>query len=228
MVKTNNKITAKEYKKLFDKINPCLDLLETYVNKSFPLKVKDKYTGRVFERLPNSYLTGKLNKRIERHQIAINSNKLPNSKVSINQLDKLLSIEEPKIPVSRYTHNSKYETYIKYLLEESGIEYTPEKSFEWSKRVTKRGHIGRLRYDFFIPNNILIEYDGAQHYRETNIFKTTLKEQKERDLLKDTLARQHGYVVYRITTRNWEELKKDLTRILYNENLPSSGLEKHP
>lgn len=85
--------------------------------------------------------------------------------------------------------------------------------------MTKRGHIGRFRYDFFVPNNILIEYDGAQHYRETNIFKTILKEQQERDALKDKLAKQNGYVVYRITTRNWEELKKDLISILYKENL---------
>lgn len=114
MARYNKKMTAKEYKKLFYKINPCLDLLETYVNRSFPIKAKDKYSGDVFELLPNSYLTGKLNKRIEMYQIASNYNKHPNtsSKVSFNQLNKLSSIEEPKICVSRYTHNSKYETYI--------------------------------------------------------------------------------------------------------------------
>lgn len=54
-----------------------------------------------------------------------------------------------------------------------------------------------LEYDIFIKNkNILIEYNGEQHYKFIRIFHRRLKrfeDQKTRDALKETLAKANNF-----------------------------------
>lgn len=80
---------------------------------------------------------------------------------------------------------SKGERKIMEILSKNNIAFEKEKVFEWSNLK---------RYDFFLPEqNLLIEYHGSQHYKETNYFAKTLREQRENDRWKENAARAHGY-----------------------------------
>lgn len=63
------------------------------------------------------------------------------------------------------------------------IEY----SFSWQSNKKRR-------YDFYLPNyNLIIEYNGEQHYVENKYFKVPLKEQQRIDAEKEKEAVAHGY-----------------------------------
>ena len=103
-------------------------------------------------------------------------------------------------------NNGSFTRYIKGRYHSHEIELTKilEKYYGVSNVVTgfhplwaisKKGAL--LEYDIYITNkNILIEYNGRQHYKFTKIFHKTLKkfrEQKKRDKHKVALAKAHGY-----------------------------------
>lgn len=67
-----------------------------------------------------------------------------------------------------------------------------------------------LEYDIFIKPNILIEYNGIQHYVHTKFFHKTKKkfiDQCKRDKKKYKLAKDNGYII--ITFKYDEPLIKD-------------------
>lgn len=82
---------------------------------------------------------------------------------------------------------SKGERKIRQFLIDNGFQYEMEHSFVWQSR-------GRMRYDFYIPKfNTIIEYNGRQHYEETNFFSNNLEENLKRDELKKVEALNNGY-----------------------------------
>ncbi len=84
--------------------------------------------------------------------------------------------------------SSKGEYFIASALDTLGIEYEREKKF--SNLRSK----GPLRFDFFIKDhNLLIEYHGAQHYREVDYFIRTLRERQKYDKIKENWAHKNGY-----------------------------------
>lgn len=57
------------------------------------------------------------------------------------------------------------EEIIKFILEEKGIKYIREKTFDGCKNIKK------LRFDFYLPDiNTCIEYNGIQHYKPIKKF----------------------------------------------------------
>ena len=79
---------------------------------------------------------------------------------------------------------------------------------------------GQLSYDFAIPNNkyklILIEYNGAQHYKSVNYFggKAAFKKQKEHDKRKHDYAKKHGYklITVKYTYDTYESIAEYLDK----------------
>ena len=75
--------------------------------------------------------------------------------------------------------------------------------------MSKKGVL--LEYDVFIPlRNLLIEYNGRQHYEFTKIFhknKDRFEQQKRRDRRKARLAKVNGYklVVIKYTEPLFED-----------------------
>ena len=70
------------------------------------------------------------------------------------------------------------------------ISYDPQKTFDDLKDT----HL--LSYDFYIPDqNILIEYQGQQHYEPVDYFGggSKFKLQQKHDKLKSDYAKDHGY-----------------------------------
>lgn len=72
------------------------------------------------------------------------------------------------------------------LFNQLGIKYETQKRFDWS---------GRRRYDFFLNDSIIVEVNGMQHYKETNIG-TKLEHQQASDEFKKNIAMSNGVINY--------------------------------
>lgn len=102
------------------------------------------------------------------------------------------------------------ELIIMRWLEENKINYIPQKSFS-DCRNPKTNY--PLKYDFFIPDlNILIEYDGKQHF-ERSCFSKHFKTQKEleetqfRDKVKTQYSEKNGFKLIRIPFKEKPNIK---------------------
>lgn len=105
---------------------------------------------------------------------------------------------------------------IQKVLIENNIDFEKEKTFSnFVYEDTKR----RPRYDFYLPKyNRLIEFDGEQHYKETNsFFEETLETVQQRDQIKSNYAKNQGYSLVRIPY--WEKSNITLDMILGDEYL---------
>ena len=93
---------------------------------------------------------------------------------------------------------------IAITFEENGITYEREKRFEGLVGSTPNS---RLRYDFFLPQyNMLIEFDGEQHFAPVRIKGRLSQDQAidkyqrcvANDTKKTQYAHDHGYTLLRI------------------------------
>ena len=98
------------------------------------------------------------------------------------------------------------------FLSEIGLNFIPQMKFAWS---------GKSSFDFYLPETqILIEVDGAQHFRQIKNW-TSPQIQQERDVKKMQLAIENGFMVVRIcegdmhkASFDWRKMLED---VLYNE-----------
>lgn len=73
---------------------------------------------------------------------------------------------------------SQGERKIMDYLKEKNFSFEREHSFSWQSNKL-------FRYDFYIKDyNLIIEFNGRQHYEETGIFSMTLEENQRRDNIK--------------------------------------------
>ncbi len=103
------------------------------------------------------------------------------------------------------------EEKIKSFLIEKKINFEIEKTFEDCKDVY------RLRFDFYIPEkNLLIEYDGKQHFTSRNIWggKKALIAVKKRDEIKNNYAKQKGINLLRLNHKQFYNLEECLMEVL--------------
>lgn len=93
---------------------------------------------------------------------------------------------------------SKGERKISQLLKENNILFETQKIFETCKDLNT-GY--NLRFDFYINNSFLLEYDGKQHFHYSNLGWNT-KEQYElthkRDLFKNQWCKDNNIILKRI------------------------------
>lgn len=99
------------------------------------------------------------------------------------------------------------------VLEQIGVNFETEKSFDWSK--------GKI-YDDYIEHNglkIITEQHGKQHYeREINKNGRTIKEEQENDKIKHDLAIQNG-IDYYFTIDCRESTKEHIKNSILNSEL---------
>lgn len=90
------------------------------------------------------------------------------------------------------------ERLIQNRLSELGIGFFIHHSFPWLKTENDTN----MYVDFFIPSkNLVIEYDGRQHYYFTPYFHKTkegFERSKRRDILKEKLLKDNGIALKRI------------------------------
>lgn len=99
---------------------------------------------------------------------------------------------------------SKGEQKISQLLLEYNISFVTEKSFDgfnYSKTC------GKPKFDFFVNNQYLIEYDGIQHFQNNNFFNISLEEQQARDLEKNKWCKDQGIPLIRIPYTHLNKIK---------------------
>lgn len=111
---------------------------------------------------------------------------------------------------------SKGQKKIAQILTKYNILFEAEKTFE-SCRNPKTG--SKFRFDFYVNKQYIIEYDGAQHFKETSFFKQTLQEQQEKDALKNQWCKDNNVPLIRIPytkldTMTISDLKLNSTKFL--------------
>ena len=102
---------------------------------------------------------------------------------------------------------SKGEEKILKILKENNIEFMDEKTFEGCVDV------GKLRYDFFIPElNLCIEYDGKQHFNEYDDFGGTesFEDRKRKDKIKTDYCRDNNINLLRIHYKDFRRIEEIL------------------
>lgn len=132
----------------------------------------------------------------------------------------LLSRKDNGVRCPFCNHNiSKGEKRIMSVLESVGlrkdIDYHKEKMFPELKSESGTA----LRYDFYIPSrNLLVEYNGEQHYAPKKIFggEKELRVRRHHDWLKRKYAKKHGLKLLIIPYTRFnmieEMLKEELCR----------------
>ena len=110
---------------------------------------------------------------------------------------------------------SKMETEISKFLNEQSIEFIQQKTYD------DLFDIGRLRFDFFIPSlNILIEYDGEQHYykRRDDPDGSKLKKTQLHDKMKNEYCEKNNIPLLRISFREKSKYKEKILNFISDKN----------
>lgn len=109
-------------------------------------------------------------------------------------------------------NESKGERLILLFLEKQGIKFIRQKKF--NDCIDKK----QLSYDFFLPDlNTLIEFNGAQHYKNFRFKSHNLRVQRHHDWLKRKYARDNNYKL--IIIPYWESnIDETLQKELFNGN----------
>lgn len=88
---------------------------------------------------------------------------------------------------------SKGEEVIGKLLQQHNIIFEKEKSFESCISDSRQA-----RFDFFVDNKYLIEFDGIQHFQEDQFSHTKLEDVQRRDANKNLWCKQNNMPLIRI------------------------------
>lgn len=105
--------------------------------------------------------------------------------------------------------HSKGEAIITKLLQENGIKFEREKTFEDCKNPNTNR---KLRFDFYVDDRYLIEFDGEQHFFEQDKTKfEPLEEIQRRDRMKDEWCTNNNIQLLRIPYTKLKDLSfKDI------------------
>ena len=115
-----------------------------------------------------------------------------------------------------YCKNSLGETKIRVFLENNNIYYTTQKTYD--DLVGTGG--GKLKFDFYIPTkNLLIEFDGQQHFTQgffkgIKITKCEFEKLKKHDIIKNEYAKKYGVDLLRISYFDKDKIPEILTEKL--------------
>lgn len=207
--------------------------LDPYVNSATKLKAKHNKCGRVYRVAPNTFLSGHrcpyckgtakrstAQFKLEVKNLVGDEYRVLGEYQGVNTKIKMrhnicgnVFFPTPKhfLKGSRcpYCSSSKGETIISKILDTLNINYEAQKKFDELRDIQL------LSYDFFIPSqNILIEYQGKQHYEPINYFggESQFKSQQKHDKMKLDYAKSHNYNLITVpyTEDTFSKIKKYL------------------
>lgn len=95
------------------------------------------------------------------------------------------------------------ELAIATILKENNISFVREKVFD-SCRFTESAH-AKARFDFYVNNSYLIEFDGVQHFRD-GCFGNNLQDRQEKDAYKNQWCIENNIPLIRIPYTHLDEL----------------------
>lgn len=244
------KKTDKKFKQeVYNLVGDSYTVLGNYVNANTKLKIKHNKCGNVYEVRPYNFLSGrrcpkclqkrrvhKLSKtdkqfKQEVYNLVGNSytvldnyvNNYTKLKFKHNKCGNIYKVtpycflDGIRCP---YCNSPKGELMIDNILKSLNINYEAQKTFDDLKDKSY------LSYDFFIlDQNILIEYQGKQHYEPINYFggEATFKRQQKHDQMKLDYAKEQGYNLITVpyTEDTLSKIKKYLIKhgLNYKEKL---------
>ena len=108
--------------------------------------------------------------------------------------------------------SSRGELQICDYLKRHNIEYIQQFRFDDCKDKNT------LPFDFYLPNyNMLIEYDGRQHYESVDIFggEEQLKLQQKHDKIKDDFCKENGISLLRIPYYKYDNIEEELNNFIF-------------
>lgn len=77
-----------------------------------------------------------------------------------------------------------------------------------------------LRFDFYLPDyNCCIEYDGIQHYKDNDFFKSTVKENQYRDETKNLYCKNNNIDLIRISYKEDKRIFEIITNYVLGGGL---------
>jgi len=97
---------------------------------------------------------------------------------------------------------SKGEEKIIQLLLKNNIPFKTQKVYD--DLISPKHY--KLKYDFLINNQFLLEFDGTQHFEETDRGNTTLEERQIYDKIKDEYAKSHNIPLKRIPYWDYDKI----------------------
>lgn len=91
------------------------------------------------------------------------------------------------------------------ILKENDIPFIQEKTFNNFKFEDTNG---TPRFDFYINNSFLLEYDGEQHFQEKdlNYFKDNLEKRQLHDKIKNEWCKNNNIPLKRISYKDLKNL----------------------
>ena len=101
---------------------------------------------------------------------------------------------------------SKGEELIASILNRNNIVFTKQKTFDDCRNPKTKA---MFRFDFWIQNKYLIEYDGEQHFNDKGYWRDGFEERKEHDKLKTDYCKTHKIPLIRIPYTRYEKLCLD-------------------
>lgn len=231
----NIKKTDAQFKKeVYDLVGDEYIFLDPYVNARTKIKVKHNECGNVYEIDPNHFLkgnhcpycSGKLEKTDDQFKKEIFNivgdeyvflDSYVNNKTKLRVKHSKCGNVYEVAPHSflslhsrcPYCNSPKGETIISKILNSLGINYEYQKTFGGLRDSRL------LSYDFYISTqNILIEYQGKQHYEPVDAFggEDQFELQQKHDKLKSDYAKEHNYNLIAVpyTEDTFSKIKKYL------------------
>lgn len=109
---------------------------------------------------------------------------------------------------------SKGEAKIDSFLRENQVKFESQKKYK---------PLGRLRFDFYLPDyNLLLEYDGEHHFRpirfggiSKELAQINYEKTRRSDELKQAFAKSRGIAMLRISYREFKNISSILGEIIY-------------
>ena len=101
------------------------------------------------------------------------------------------------------------EKRIRRYLEDNNIYFVSQKWFSDCR------DINTLPFDFYLPDeNTIIEFDGRQHFGETNYFTYSFEATKKHDEIKNNYCKVNGIYLIRIPYWNIDKIEEILDKEL--------------
>lgn len=109
-------------------------------------------------------------------------------------------------------HRSKGEIKIEEYLLNHDIMFENQKTFD---NCCFEQTNQKARFDFYLPEyDLLIEYDGQQHYKEVSVFQSTLEEIQNRDNYKNKWCEDNDIHLLRIPYFEYDNIDDILNLVL--------------
>lgn len=238
--RSNRRKTTAEFKKeVYNLVGVEYSVISDYIGHHKPILLKHEKCGRTYSVAPSDFLKGRRCK-----QYYFNNCKKTNQEW-LDQVKELAGddytfLEDYKgdnVKI-RFRHicgsthrvspnnfingtrcaackESVGEANIRRFLTENDITFESQKSFKGLVLVKP------LSYDFYLPNhNVLIEFQGVQHYQPVDLFggEEGFKKQRIKDELKRRYAKENGLKLIEIpyTYNNYKKVKRLLETTMSN------------